>query len=53
MTKLIGVKSVVCACGERMTRLGGHFGGKINSTTFQCLVCKQVVNILFPLELEH
>ena len=46
MSRLLGVKSVVCTCGEEMERTGGQFGGSVTYDTYYCRTCHKAVNVV-------
>jgi hypothetical protein len=51
VSKMIGVKEVICCCGKKMQRLGGKFGGEIMFDTYRCDSCKQTINVVFNVKL--
>ena len=46
---IVGVKSVVCTCGQQMRRTGGSFGGNPPSQdTYYCSLCQKHVVVVTP-----
>ena len=43
---MLGVKQVICTCGEAMQRTGGQFGGTVTYDTYYCGKCHKAVNVL-------
>lgn len=48
MTNIVGVKKVVCTCGEDMRRTGGVFGGEMTTDTYYCDDCQKHIIVVTP-----
>lgn len=44
--RTLGVKQVICTCGDVMQRTGGQFGGSITYDTYYCSKCHKAVNVV-------
>jgi len=46
MSRIVGVKTVICTCGKEMVRTGGVFGPDLFMDSYLCLNCPKVVNVI-------
>ena len=45
MVRIIGIKAVICTCGEPMLRTGGVFSSGTTFSTYLCKQCNKAVNV--------
>lgn len=51
---IVGVKKVICTCGEDMIRTGGVFGGEsLPQDTYYCANCPKYIVVITPKEKEQ